>query len=148
MNKATLGAITALALTSATTIGASPCSSSCSGDKDKSWASTQLVSYESTKNIVEVAQSAGTFDTLIAAAKAAGLVGALTGDGPITVLAPTDDAFAKLPAGTVESLLKPENKDKLASILKYHVVSGRVYSDEAIKLGEASTAQGSSVTIS
>ncbi len=77
-------------------------------------------------NIVETAASAGKFNTLIAAAKAAGLVGALTGPGPITVFAPTDDAFAALPAGTVEELLKPENKGKLASILKYHVIKGAV----------------------
>jgi uncharacterized surface protein with fasciclin (FAS1) repeats len=78
-------------------------------------------------NIVETAASTGKFNTLLAAAKAAGLVGALSGPGPITVFAPTDAAFAKLPAGTVESLLKPENKAKLAAILKYHVVSGRIY---------------------
>ncbi|MEM7168361.1 MAG: fasciclin domain-containing protein [Planctomycetota bacterium] len=81
------------------------------------------------KNVVETAAGAGKFNTLIAAAKAAGLVGALTGDGPLTVFAPTDAAFAKLPAGTVESLLQPENRDKLATILKYHVVAGRVYAD-------------------
>jgi uncharacterized surface protein with fasciclin (FAS1) repeats len=147
MNKATLGAITALALTSAATIGASPCSSSCSSDKDKSWASTQRVSHEATKNIVEVAQSAGTFDTLIAAAKAAGLVGALTGDGPITVLAPTDDAFAKLPAGTVESLLKPENKELLTRILTYHVIPGKVESGTVKKLDNASTLSGQRIDI-
>ena len=80
------------------------------------------------KNIVETAASAGTFETLIAAAKAAGLAGALTGDGPLTVFAPTDEAFGALPAGTIETLLKPENKDQLARILKFHVVSGRVAS--------------------
>lgn len=74
------------------------------------------------KNIVETAASTGKFETLIAAAKAAGLAGALSDNGPLTVFAPTDEAFSKLPAGTVESLLKPENKDKLAAILKYHVV--------------------------
>jgi uncharacterized surface protein with fasciclin (FAS1) repeats len=77
-------------------------------------------------NIVQTAASTGKFDTLLAAAKAAGLVGALSGGGPITVFAPTDAAFAKLPAGTVEELLKPENKKKLADILKYHVIAGRV----------------------
>ena len=83
----------------------------------------------SSKNIVETAAEAGQFETLIAAAKAAGLAGALSGDGPLTVFAPTDDAFAALPAGTVESLLKPENKAQLARILKYHVVAGRVGSE-------------------
>jgi uncharacterized surface protein with fasciclin (FAS1) repeats len=77
-------------------------------------------------DIVDTAANAGTFNTLIAAAKAAGLVGALKGDGPLTVFAPTDDAFSALPAGTIESLLKPENKDQLATILKYHVIAGRV----------------------
>lgn len=77
-------------------------------------------------DIVDTAASAGTFDTLIAAAKAAGLAGALKGDGPLTVFAPTDDAFSALPAGTIETLLKPENKDQLATILKFHVVAGKV----------------------
>jgi uncharacterized surface protein with fasciclin (FAS1) repeats len=77
-------------------------------------------------NIVQTAQSAGTFKTLLAAAQAAGLVNALSGSGPITVFAPDDAAFAKLPKGTVASLLKPENKDKLKAILTYHVVPGAV----------------------
>lgn len=81
------------------------------------------------KNIVETAASAGKFETLITAAKAAGLAGALTGDGPLTVFAPTDEAFSKLPEGTVESLLKPENKDKLAAILSYHVVGRKLTSN-------------------
>ena len=101
----------------------------------------------STKDIVETASEAGSFGTLIAAAKAAGLVEALTGEGPLTVFAPTDEAFAKLPAGTVEMLLKPENKDKLVEILTYHVVSGRVYSDKAVELGQAETLQGDDVWI-
>ncbi len=79
-----------------------------------------------TMDIVDTAASAGTFETLIAAAKAAGLAGALKGDGPLTVFAPTDDAFGALPAGTIESLLRPENKDQLATILKYHVISGEI----------------------
>ncbi|MGN6718467.1 MAG: fasciclin domain-containing protein, partial [Candidatus Binatia bacterium] len=72
------------------------------------------------KDIVEVAASAGSFKTLVAAVQAAGLVDALKGEGPLTVFAPTDEAFKKLPAGTVENLLKPENKDKLVAILTYH----------------------------
>ncbi|MEM8669090.1 MAG: fasciclin domain-containing protein [Planctomycetota bacterium] len=99
------------------------------------------------KTIPELAIGAGKFKTLVAAAKAAGLVDALSGDGPLTVFAPTDDAFAKLPKGTVESLLKPENKSKLADILKYHVVSGRVYSEDALAAKAAKTLQGSSVSI-
>lgn len=78
------------------------------------------------QDIVDTAAAAGTFETLIAAAKAAGLAGALKGDGPLTVFAPTDDAFGALPAGTIETLLKPENKDQLATILKYHVIAGKV----------------------
>ncbi len=81
-------------------------------------------------NIVEIAASTGKFNTLLAAAKAAGLVDALSGGGPITVFAPTDAAFAKLPAGTVESLLKPENKGQLANILKYHVVKGAIFAKD------------------
>jgi uncharacterized surface protein with fasciclin (FAS1) repeats len=81
-------------------------------------------------NIVEVAASTGKFNTLIAAAKAAGLVPALTSKGPITVFAPTDAAFAKLPEGTVEALLLPKNKHKLAAILKYHVVAGAIYAKD------------------
>ncbi len=98
-------------------------------------------------NIPATAIKAGNFKTLVAAAKAAGLVEALSAKGPLTVFAPTDDAFAKLPAGTVESLLKPENKAKLASILKYHVVAGRVYSADALAAGKATTLQGDSVKI-
>ena len=99
------------------------------------------------KTIPEVAAGAEQFGTLLAAAKAAGLVGALSGEGPLTVFAPTDAAFAALPEGTVESLLEPSNKAKLAAILKYHVVSGRVYSEAALDAGTAPTLQGSTVSI-
>lgn len=98
-------------------------------------------------NIPATAIKAGSFKTLVAAAQAAGLVDALSSKGPLTVFAPTDDAFAKLPAGTVESLLKPENKAKLVSILKYHVVPGRVYSSDALAAGIAKTLEGQSVSI-
>lgn len=101
----------------------------------------------STKDIVETALEAGSFGTLVAAVKAAGLVEALKAEGPITVFAPTDEAFGKLPEGTVKSLLLPENKGKLAEILTYHVVPGRIYADLALKAGEAETLQGSTVTI-
>ncbi len=102
----------------------------------------------SDKNIVETAVGAGSFKTLAAALEAAGLLSALEGDGPFTVFAPTDEAFAKLPAGTVETLLKPENRDRLKSILLYHVVAGRVYSEDVMTLTSAKTLQGSTVDIS
>jgi uncharacterized surface protein with fasciclin (FAS1) repeats len=100
-----------------------------------------------TDNIPTTAAKAERFTTLLAAAKAAGLVEALSAEGPLTVFAPTDEAFAKLPAGTVETLLKPENKAKLVSILTYHVVPGRVYSTAALAAGKAKTLQGQSVSI-
>jgi len=98
-------------------------------------------------NIVEVASKAKTFGTLLAAAKAAGLADTLAKDGPFTVFAPTDEAFAKLGQETLNDLLKPENKDKLANILKYHVVSGRVYSEAALKAGKAKTLTGQELRI-
>ena len=99
-------------------------------------------------DIVDTAVSAGSFNTLVAAVKAAGLVETLKGDGPFTVFAPTDEAFAKLPAGTVENLLKPENKDQLVAVLTYHVVPGKVMSsDIAGKKLEAATAQGTNLDI-
>jgi uncharacterized surface protein with fasciclin (FAS1) repeats len=97
--------------------------------------------------IPAVAAKAGKFKTLLSAVQAAGLSEVLSGPGPFTVFAPTDEAFAKLPDGTVESLLKPENREKLAAILKYHVVSGRVYSEDALKARTAETLQGKSLTI-
>jgi len=96
----------------------------------------------SSTDIVDTAAKAGQFKTLIAAVKAAELESTLRGPGPFTVFAPTDEAFAKLPAGTVDSLLKPENKGKLQSILKYHVVSGKVMSTQAVKLTSAKTVLG------
>ena len=100
------------------------------------------------KDIVDTAVAAGSFNTLATALKAAGLVDTLKGKGPFTVFAPTDEAFAKLPAGTIEDLLKPENKAKLASILTYHVVPGAVSSSEVVKMTSAKTVQGESVKIS
>jgi uncharacterized surface protein with fasciclin (FAS1) repeats len=99
------------------------------------------------KDIVDVAVEAGSFKTLVAAVKAAGLVDVLKGEGPFTVFAPTDEAFAKLPAGTVETLLKPENKDKLVAILTYHVVGAAVKSGD-IKPGAVKTVQGQDVKLS
>lgn len=100
------------------------------------------------RNLAQVASEAGSFNTLVAAVKAAGLLDAISGDQPLTVFAPTDEAFKALPKGTVEDLLKPENKQKLVSILTYHVVPGWVYSDQALALGKAKTLQGGEVTIS
>ena len=99
------------------------------------------------KDIVDTAVAAGTFGTLVAAVDAAGLVETLSGDGPFTVFAPTDDAFAALPEGTVEDLLKPENKDQLTAILTYHVVSGKVMSGDLSDGMTAPTVQGGDITI-
>lgn len=98
-------------------------------------------------DIVDVAVAAGNFNTLAAALQAAGLVDTLKGDGPFTVFAPTDAAFAKLPEGTVESLLKPENKDQLIAILTYHVVPGKVKAAQVVKLSSAKTVNGSDLEI-
>lgn len=99
------------------------------------------------KDIVDTAVAAGEFKTLAAALEAAGLVGTLKGDGPFTVFAPTDAAFAKLPEGTVESLLKPENRDRLVAILTYHVVPGKVAAADVVKLSEAKTVNGQDLEI-
>ena len=126
--------------------------SACSGEKEMA-ATMTVVSYEHTgdhapsQDIVQTAVGAGSFKTLVAAVQAAGLVETLKGDGPFTVFAPTDEAFAKLAPGTVQELLKPENKERLASILKLHVVPARVYADQAAKLTEAETLGGLKVKI-
>lgn len=99
------------------------------------------------KTIVENASNVEDFSTLVAAVKAAGLVETLSGDGPFTVFAPTNEAFKKLPDGALEDLLKPENKDKLVAILKYHVVPGKVMAEDVVKLTSAKTVQGSEVSI-
>ena len=99
------------------------------------------------KDIVDTAVSAKQFSTLVAAVKAAGLVETLKGDGPFTVFAPTNAAFEKLPEGTVESLLKPENKDKLIAVLTYHVVPGKVMAKDVVGLSKAKTVQGKELTI-
>ncbi len=99
------------------------------------------------KDIVDTAVAAGQFETLAAALGAADLVDTLKGDGPFTVFAPTDEAFAKLPEGTVENLLKPENRDQLIAILTYHVVPGAVRAADVVKLDAAKTVNGQSVAI-
>jgi len=99
------------------------------------------------QDIVDTAVAAGSFKTLATALKAAGLIDTLKGKGPFTVFAPTDEAFAKLPKGTVEDLLKPENKAKLTAILTYHVVAGKVMAADVVKLKSANTVNGKPVQI-
>ena len=99
------------------------------------------------KDIVDTAVGAGSFETLVAAVQAAELVDTLKGEGPFTVFAPTDEAFAALPEGTVETLLKPENKDQLVAVLTYHVVPGKVMSGDLSDDMTAATVQGGDITI-
>ena len=99
------------------------------------------------KDIVDTAIEAGQFQTLAAALEAAGLVATLKGEGPFTVFAPTDEAFAKLPSGTVETLLKEENKDQLTAILTYHVVPGKVMSKDVAGIDEARTVNGKMIDV-
>ena len=106
-----------------------------------------MPAYAADKDIVDTAVSSGQFKTLAAALDAAGLIDTLKGDGPFTVFAPTDYAFAKLPAGTVEDLLKPENKQKLVDVLTYHVVPGKVMAADVTKLDEAKTFNGKAIDI-
>jgi len=109
--------------------------------------STWMVSASEKQDIVDTAVAAGSFKTLAKALDAAGLVDTLKGKGPFTVFAPTDEAFAKLPAGVLEDLLKPENKDKLVAILTYHVVPGEVLASQVTKLKSAKTVNGQALTI-
>ena len=109
------------------------------GDKSKGYAKK--------KDIVETAVAAGSFNTLAAALTAAGLVETLQGEGPFTVFAPTDEAFAALPEGTVENLLKPENIDQLRAVLTYHVVAGKVKAADVVNLTEATSVQGDTIAI-
>ena len=128
--------LTGMVLTSVTAFG--HCGS-CAADQQ-----TSAGKHE--HDIVAVAQSAGSFNTLVAAVQAAGLVEVLQGKGPFTVFAPTDEAFKKLPAGTVENLLKPENKKQLAAILTYHVVPGKVMAAD-VKTMKVKTVNGQMVDI-
>jgi uncharacterized surface protein with fasciclin (FAS1) repeats len=109
---------------------------------------TALAGYGYKKDIVDTAVSAGSFNTLVAAVKAAGLAETLKSDGPFTVFAPTDEAFAKLPGGTLEDLLKPENKAKLQAILTYHVVPGKVMAKDVVGLSSAKTVNGQNIRVS
>lgn len=108
---------------------------------------TSVSALASGKDIVDTAVEAGQFKTLAAALTAAGLVDTLKGAGPFTVFAPTDEAFAKLPAGTVENLLKPENKQQLTDILTYHVVSGKVMAADVAGMDEAKTVNGKMIDV-
>ena len=105
------------------------------------------VAEDQPKSIVETAVSAGSFKTLVAALKAADLVDAVSGEGPLTVFAPTDEAFAKLPKGTVESLLKPENKDQLVAVLTYHVAKGSYPASKVVQSDSIKSLQGQSIKV-
>ena len=141
-----IAAISTLALNSLALAGGS-----CTGglpDRAGDAPKAQTVGWGSEKpDIVDTAVEAGNFKTLAAALKAAGLADTLKGDGPFTVFAPTDEAFAKLPQGTVQSLLRPENRDKLAAILTYHVVPGKVKAEQVVNLDAAETVNGQRVDI-
>ena len=119
-----------------------------SGSAGAAQAQQDMAAEGPSMNIVETAVSAGQFSTLAAALKAAGLVETLQGEGPFTVFAPTDAAFAKLPAGTVETLLKPENKDQLVAILTYHVIPGEYMASDVVGMDAATTVQGGDVSFS
>ena len=106
-----------------------------------------MSSRDNDEDIVEIASSAGMFNTLLAAAQAAGLVDVLKSDGPFTVFAPTDEAFAKLPEGTVQELLKPENREKLAAILTYHVVPGELMASDVLERETLETVQGQELKV-
>ena len=140
-----LGAVLVLPVSSTAMAGECPLAAA---QKARAKAHVQTVAYKAeSKDIVDTAVGAGSFKTLVAAVQAAGLVETLKGEGPFTVFAPTDEAFARLPAGTVEKLLKPENKAKLVSILTYHVVPGKVMAADVLKLLETSKPSGLVTTV-
>ena len=149
MNRPRITLLAAAALSCALVLGA--CSSSSSDTATSSTTTVAAKSATSTaaadKTIVETAASNPEFSTLVTAVKAASLDGPLSGPGPYTVFAPTNDAFAKLPADTLKSLLLPENKQKLADILTYHVVSGEVMAKD-VKAGSVATVNGADFTVS
>ncbi|MEM7243729.1 MAG: fasciclin domain-containing protein [Acidobacteriota bacterium] len=136
--------LVSLALASTLVLTAATASAGgCSSSKNRRMSARASHSMmTSGKDIVATAAAAGSFETLLAAATTAGLVDALKADGPITVFAPTDDAFAKLPVGTVESLLRPENRERLTAILTYHVVPGRVPASEVVEAERVATLNG------
>jgi uncharacterized surface protein with fasciclin (FAS1) repeats len=132
-----------IALMAAGILGAPVWADTCSADK---YTTSTTSAAHGSKTIVAVASEAGSFKTLVAAVKAAGLVDVLQGEGPFTVFAPTDEAFAKLPAGTVENLLKPENREQLKAVLTYHVLPGKVMAAD-VKPMHAKTVNGQKVNI-
>lgn len=144
--KTLLVAFTALGLSLGCATSPDPATADNASNAD---APTEQAPAESTESsdIVDTAVAAGSFETLVAAVKAADMVDVLKGDGPFTVFAPTDEAFAKLPAGTLDDLLKPENKAKLQAILKYHVVAGKVSSKQVVTMSDAETVEGSKIMI-
>lgn len=146
MNRLTKNTVTALALLPLTVMASFAIAGHHEKDEMKTEART-MTKAATTKDIVDVAVGAGQFNTLAAALTAGGLVETLKSKGPFTVFAPTDAAFAKLPPGTVDALLKPENLEKLQAILTYHVVPGRVMAEDVVKLTTAKTANGASLTI-
>jgi uncharacterized surface protein with fasciclin (FAS1) repeats len=143
--KLTCTALLTCTLTAASTF-ADQCKSNATASKTTVTTISTSAPDTQEKTLVAIAAGNKSFSTLVAAVKAAGLVEALNGDGPFTIFAPTNEAFAKLPAGTVESLLKPENKAKLQAILKYHVVPAKVMAAD-VKTGEVKTLEGSTLEI-
>ncbi len=144
MSKIVFSIATAFAMLTSAAV-AQECQSQCPSQKEV--LTSVEVKPQVENDIVTTAVEAGTFKTLAAALGAADLVDALKGDGPFTVFAPTDEAFAALPEGTVEELLKPENKEKLQAILKFHVVSGKIMAGDVLKALEVETLQGSKAKI-
>ncbi len=142
--KKTLALIVAVGLMAGTT-NAHCGACGTSHKAEKTTATSASAESKDVGSIVETAQAAGTFKTLLAAVEAAGLSGALAGDGPLTVFAPTDDAFAALPKGTVEALLK--DKEKLTAILTYHVLEGAVKAETVVGIDKAQTLNGQSVKV-
>ena len=145
--KLSLAASAVGALAVSSVLASGDCCGSKSVKKDMTVTAASFTQTEMNGDIVDTAVAAGQFKTLAAALGAADLVDALKGDGPFTVFAPTDEAFAKLPAGTVETLLKPENKAQLQAILKYHVVKGSVMAEKVTGLNYATTLNGQRVDI-
>lgn len=128
-------------------LGLAGCASSSKATSAAESAEAPKAAAAAAADIVDTAVGAGQFNTLVAAVKAADLVDTLKGPGPFTVFAPTDEAFAKLPAGTIEDLLKPENKEKLVKILTYHVVAGDVRAEKVVTMPSADTVQGGAIKI-
>lgn len=143
-----IGMLTAFLMAFAFSTSNAQCSSSKNAHTRKAnWSKWTSNNHDSNTNLVELAAGTENLSTLVAAVKAAGLVETLQGDGPFTIFAPTNEAFAALPKGTLEQLLKPENKDELVKILTYHVVSGNVTSSKLYDNQSAGTVQGSNIKI-